>query len=545
MKEIQIRCEGAATVELTDLNQFQGELKSLSVESYEKLKKEIVETGFAYPFNVWIDKANDNEKLYILDGHQRFRTLSRLIADGWKVPKVPVNWVHADDYQQAKRRVLQGTSQYGKIQGQGLYEFMADAKMDIAELEARFDLPDMKMIDFKLEFFDDKTGGSGGAGEEEPRSLSERFLVPPFSVLDARQGYWQDRKRQWLKMGIESERGRGENLLKMSDTLLEPDPEKRKAKAQAMTGFVDSKYEGRYDYMQGKSPKVNRLTPGGGSFSEKTAWKNYGDKNSIKEGLSFGEIENYDGANRSITGTSIFDPVLCELAYRWFSPKGSTILDPFAGGSVRGVVASKLGRQYIGCELREEQVEANREQGSKLCADPIPVWHCGDSQLIDEYCKDVQADLIFSCPPYADLEVYSEDPRDISNMPYEQFMEAYRKIIAKSCSLLKEDSFAAFVVGDIRAKDGSYRNFVSDTILAFVAAGLKLYNEAILVTAVGTLPIRAGRMFSSGRKLGKTHQQFLVFIKGSWKKAVERCGEVEISNEMFEALEQAANQSES
>jgi len=41
------------------------------------------------------------------------------------------------------------------------------------------------------------------------QTLSERFIVPPFSVLDARQGYWQDRKRAWLALGIQSELGRG------------------------------------------------------------------------------------------------------------------------------------------------------------------------------------------------------------------------------------------------------------------------------------------------------------------------------------------------
>src|SRR3990167_4472072 len=40
-------------------------------------------------------------------------------------------------------------------------------------------------------------------------NLSDRFIVPPFSVLDARQGYWQERKRQWLALGIQSELGRG------------------------------------------------------------------------------------------------------------------------------------------------------------------------------------------------------------------------------------------------------------------------------------------------------------------------------------------------
>jgi ParB-like chromosome segregation protein Spo0J len=48
--------------------------------------------------------------------------------------------------------------------------------------------------------------------------LRDRFGVPPFSVLDARQGYWQDRKRAWLALGIESELGRGGGTWRESQT---------------------------------------------------------------------------------------------------------------------------------------------------------------------------------------------------------------------------------------------------------------------------------------------------------------------------------------
>jgi hypothetical protein len=228
------------------------------------------------------------------------------------------------------------------------------------------------------------------------------------------------------------------------------------------------------------------------------------------------------------SGTSIFDPVLCELAYSWFSPPGGTVLDPFAGGSVRGIVASRLGRQYIGVELREEQVQANRTQGDELCPDLPPVWHTGDSRNIDRICADVDADFVFSCPPYADLEVYSDDPKDLSTLKYEEFRPAYFEIIAKACSRLKQDRFACFVVGDVRDKNGNYYNFVGDTVEAFRAAGLHFYNEAILVTSVGSLPIRVGRQFASGRKLGKTHQNVLVFVKGDGKRATQACGVVEV-----------------
>ena len=45
--------------------------------------------------------------------------------------------------------------------------------------------------------------------------------------------WWQDRKRVWIGLGIRSEEGRGGNLLRFSDTLIEPDPEKRAARKAA------------------------------------------------------------------------------------------------------------------------------------------------------------------------------------------------------------------------------------------------------------------------------------------------------------------------
>ena len=59
------------------------------------------------------------------------------------------------------------------------------------------------------------------------------------------------------------------------------------------------------------------------------------------------------------------------------------MLDPFAGGSVRGIVASQLGRAYVGIELRAEQVAANQAQAA-LGAGSAPQWITGDSRDIDE-----------------------------------------------------------------------------------------------------------------------------------------------------------------
>ena len=235
----------------------------------------------------------------------------------------------------------------------------------------------------------------------------------------------------------------------------------------------------------------------------------------------------------SSSGTSIFDPVLCELAYRWFSPPGGLVLDPFAGGSVRGIVAAKCGREYVGFDLRPEQLAANRVQADRICGDGIaPAWHCGDSAAVIP-ALDAEADFVFSCPPYGDLEVYSDDPLDLSTMSRAGFLAAYRVIIAAAVAKLKPDRFACFVVGDYRDKKGFYCNFVGETVAAFEAAGARLYNEAILITAAGSLPIRAGKQFASTRKLGKTHQNVLVFCKGDPKRATTACGPVEVNPALF------------
>jgi DNA modification methylase len=239
----------------------------------------------------------------------------------------------------------------------------------------------------------------------------------------------------------------------------------------------------------------------------------------------------FGGQSTATSGTSIFDPVLCELLYRWFSPAAGSIFDPFAGGSVRGIVASKLGRLYCGIELRPEQIAANEQQAETICkgdAQP-PIWIEGDSTNAKELTAGGSFDFMMACPPYADLEQYSEDPRDLSNMPYEKFCEAYAAIIAAGLELLKPDRFACYVIGDVRCPDGFYRGLPEFTVKAFEQAGARKYNEAILVTAVGSLPIRIGKQFNAGRKLGKTHQNVLIFCKGDPKRAAEACnGQLEL-----------------
>ena len=244
------------------------------------------------------------------------------------------------------------------------------------------------------------------------------------------------------------------------------------------------------------------------------------------------ESRYYENTNSngglSDSGTSVFDPVLCELSYAWYTRDGDSIIDPFAGGSVRGVVASMMGRAYTGVELRAEQVSANVEQADAICTGTYPRWVVGDSAHLDELVEYNTFDFLFTCPPYADLEVYSDDPADISNMPFDDFVAAYREILSKSVSKMADDRFAVIVIGDARDRHGFYYNLPGITVQAMEDAGARYYNEAILVTPVGSLPIRVGKQFTASRKLGKTHQNVLTFVKGDPKRATERLGDVEI-----------------
>lgn len=169
-------------------------------------------------------------------------------------------------------------------------------------------------------------------------------------------------------------------------------------------------------------------------------------------------------------------------------------------------------------------------EGKESCL-VVPSWLCGDSQNMDILAKGYEADIIFSCPPYADLEVYSDNPADLSTMDYPDFIKAYKNIIRKSCALLKDNRFAVFVVGEVRGKDGSYRGFVPDTISAFEEAGLTYYNEMILVNMIGSLAMRAGKQFSNSRKIGKQHQNVLVFYKGEPGKVDEHFPELDFSDD--------------
>lgn len=462
------------------------ELKFIQQEDFKewlpngdkKLIESLLKYQFADPFKVW----HHNGINYCLDGRHRFLDLKSVAESGHEVPDMlPATFIDCKDMKEAAELVLVYSSAYAKITQQGLLDFVKNFDLDFPDIASLINIPEFDDIAFigKL----NESEGLLPGDKITPSSLKDSFIFPPFSILDTRSGVWQERKRKWMQLGFNSQETREDVELI--------------AKSGQSTAIYELKNKMR-DMLQ-REPNWDEII----DYAK-------------KKGLHV-----YEGA-------SIFDPVLCELSYRWFCPEGGKILDPFAGGSVRGIVAGSLGYHYTGIDLRDDQVQANRKQASILSLENLE-WIAGDSnEVLDELEFKNGVDFVYSCPPYADLEKYSDDPKDLSNMDYDQFKEVYFSIIKKAVAQLKDDRFACFVVGDVRDKKGFYYNFVSDTIQAFKDAEMELYNEIILVNTVGSLAIRVRRQFNGGRKVGKMHQNVLVFNKGDPKKIKDNFPELNL-----------------
>lgn len=452
---------------LADITPYENNPRN-NEEAVEKVANSIKEFGFNQP--IVVDKDN-----VIIVGHTRY-----LAAQELGLTEAPVIVAGNLSDEQAKAYRL-ADNKTGELAG---WDFEKLA-LELEQIE------DINMSDFGFTDDDITLEQTNDVNKEEHQSLADRFVFTPISILDSRRAEWQERKKKWFGFEIKSDTSR-ENM--------------------KTTGALSGCVPGYYKYKE-KQEAIMGCKLSNKEFEEKYL-KQYLPKNSSIKTTNSGGI------------LSIFDPVLCELMYYWFCPAGGDILDPFSGGSVRGIIASLLGHQYTGIDLRQEQIDANIEQGYELLKDNYPKWLCGDSVNITTLAPG-EYDFIFSCPPYFDLEVYSDKPNDLSNMNYDEFLKSYRSIIKQCVDMLKEDRFACFVVGDMRdKKTGMYRNFHSETIKAFIDAGACLYNDIVLITPMGSLAQRIGKQFSASRKVGKSHQNVLVFYKGNHKNIKDNFGEI-------------------
>lgn len=284
----------------------------------------------------------------------------------------------------------------------------------------------------ELSEFEERYGANKGSG-----ALIKNYLAPPFSVIDTRQGYWQERERYW-----------------------------------------DAKIK---DFGESRDGKLFGLPITG---------------------------------ERGLSTVSIFDPFLAEIICRWFLPKpeGNAICDPFAGGMF-GYVAASLGNTYTGTELRQEQADLNNSRVEGMSARYI----CDDGRNIASHIEAESQDLVFSCPPYFNLERYSDLENDASNQSWEGFCSILHDALSAAMRCLKPNRFAVIVMSNVRDKKGFYLDICEEIKRTMAESGACLYNEIILLNQAASAPLRAAQIFRN-RKVTRVHQEVLVFYKGDPQK---------------------------
>ena len=414
MKEIEHKVEYRP---IKDLRELPGNPRTISKSQFEKLKKSIADNADYFEARPLI-LSNRTGELVILAGNQRYKASKAL-----GLTEVPTVLLENLTEEREREIIIRDNVENGEWD----FDELANA-WDPVELEEwGVAVPDINPSD------------------KASLDLQETFIIPPFTVLDSRQGYWQDRKRAWMTI--------------------------------------------------------------------------IGDKGETREGTLYKDINSKSWVSRQLArnmhggGVSILDPCLSEIALKWFLPAGTknnNTFDPFAGDTVFGFVSAYCGNNFIGTELRQEQADENNRRVKGMSAK----YYCDDGQNIGKYVKPETQDLLFSCPPYFDLEQYSDDPRDASNQSYEGFMQIIDNAFTAGIKALKPNRFAVIVMSNVRNKtDGAYYDICGDITRVFQREGMTLYNELVLVNCLAGGSLRAERNMRN-RKMTRCHQEVLVYHKG-------------------------------
>jgi len=265
--------------------------------------------------------------------------------------------------------------------------------------------------------------------------------------------------------------------------------------------------------LHGKSKMIDRL-----GFLPSTIWKPdknitlilkdiIGDKSQCRKSLDANKSHRRNGVNNS--KPSVFNPHLTQMILAAYCSNKSNIYDPFAGGGTRGYVSNKMGHNYFGVELRKEEVERINNMFNK--------WNLKfniiNENSINYIPKKEGFDFSFTCPPYYNLERYSNLDNDLSNYKdYNLFLRDIRKVLKNTFYSLKPNSFCVWVVGNFRNKEGEMTHLNGDIVKLAKDVGFKFWDEIIWNGASSVALTRSGQ-FLSNRKAVRIHEYILIFKK--------------------------------
>ena len=212
---------------------------------------------------------------------------------------------------------------------------------------------------------------------------------------------------------------------------------------------------------------------------------------------------------------SSFNPDLAKRVIEYWSKKGNTIVDPFAGHSTRMLVAKLLNRNYIGFEVgpkaHSELMDSLEQRQMGLLEEKTKVDIRFEDGCIMSSLKSESADLIFTCPPYWNIEVYEEVANELSHCKdYDTFLSRIRWASSSCFRVLKPGKFMVWVVADFR-KDG-FKVFHRDCLDIFEQSGFHIWDIVINVLHSALAWAQIGKC-EQHRYTSKVHEYVLVAKK--------------------------------
>lgn len=212
-------------------------------------------------------------------------------------------------------------------------------------------------------------------------------------------------------------------------------------------------------------------------------------------------------------GVSIMSPLIAKFIYEYYCPAKGKILDPFEGSHIRPAVAKIYGYDYDGIEIRQDQLDHNKQVLFGIKGNTTIQHYLGDSFNILDNLEDNSYDLSFSSPPYYNTEVYSDIDGDGSNIKdYNQFIEWLMNIYKKVVDKVKKGGFIVINITESRDKKGRLMNVIGHIVDRMITYGVDYYQHIVVLNPLGSASLRANGCFKTN-KLVKVHDDILVFKK--------------------------------
>lgn len=184
-------------------------------------------------------------------------------------------------------------------------------------------------------------------------------------------------------------------------------------------------------------------------------------------------------------GVSTFPPDLSRRILNFYSEENEIVVDPFAGHNSRMQTTYEMNRHYIGYDVSVDFMKFNREvrehllKTNRLFSKRTTIHlHEKSSEEMTE--KDEYADLIFTSPPYYNIEWYGDEKEQLGkSKTYEEFLERMLTIVKECYRVLKTDKFCVFNINDFRTKN-KFFTYHCDIVDLFRKAGFVIWDIVIV-----------------------------------------------------------------